>query len=92
MSGKEECPHLLCRYHLVGELSRRPEHEAERAMVSRLEGKWEATCALDVADTQDRGLPDDQLAEIMGIEQERVTQISAEATARVRRRLKEYEE
>lgn len=91
MRGDAECPHVLCRYHLIGELARRPEHEADAAMLSRVRGEWVGSCALDYAETHDRGVPDALLAKILGIGTDRLVQVSAEATARVRRRLEESE-
>jgi hypothetical protein len=57
-------------------------------MEARLRGEWLDSCALDVAD--DLKPPDDAwLAASMGITVKRVTQISAEASARLRRGLRE---
>ena len=85
MSGETECPHILCRHHLVGEIARRPESEAIEAMQARLRGDVVATCALDVADTHENGIEDTEIAKIIGVDASRVTQISAEANARLRK-------
>jgi hypothetical protein len=92
MAGEEECEHVLCRFHLLGELTRRPETEADAAMESRLRGEWTGTCALDYAETYENGAPDELLAKIFGIDKDRLVQVSAEARARIRRRLKQDSE
>lgn len=88
LSGEVECEHVLCRYHLLGELTRRPDDEADRAMEARLAGEWTGTCALDVAETSERGLDDETHARMIGVDVSRLVQISAEASARLRRMVK----
>lgn len=80
-----DCPHVLCRYHLLGELARRPAEEAVAAMVARLEGRWRGSCALDIA--EDGGMDGQELSEIIGVSRARAEQITYEASSRWRRRL-----
>lgn len=77
-----ECPHLLCRYHLLGELARRPDAEAVPAVIARLEGHWTGCCALDVAERG--GLGEQELATMLGIPRERAAQLTYEAGSRLR--------
>lgn len=89
-TGATVCPHLLCRYHLLGELARRPDSEAEAAMVARLEGAWTDSCALDVADElerNDRGMTEEECGVIYGVSRERIVQMTAEARSRLRAKL-----
>lgn len=81
----QDCPHVLCRHHLLGELARRPEAEAVAAMAARLRGEWSGSCALDVAEAG--GIGARELAAILGVSTERADQICYEAGSRMRRRL-----
>jgi len=81
-SGAETCPHVRCRYHLLGELTRRPEREAIEAIAARQSGEWRDSCALDVADRG--GCGDAEHAVMLGITRERLIQLSAEASSRMR--------
>ncbi len=76
------CRHWTCRHNLIGELSRRPEAEAETAMLGLLSGAWRDSCALDAAERG--GTTDEDIARMLGSTAKRVTQISAEALYKVR--------
>lgn len=89
-NGLETCPHVRCRYHLLGELARRPEAESMAAMVARLNGEWSDSCALDIADElqrADRGMPEAEIATVLGVSRDRVVQLSSEAASRLRAKM-----
>lgn len=91
-TGAETCPHVRCKYHLLGELARRPDEEAVEAMASRLDGEWSDSCALDIADelaSRRRGMPAEEIAKILGVSRERVVQLGAEAMSRMRVQLED---
>lgn len=83
MARTEECPHLLCRYHILRDLAhRKGDDEAVAALVAREEGRWSSACALDYAD--DGPQTHSLIAATLGVSRERAVQMSAEAASRLR--------
>jgi DNA-binding CsgD family transcriptional regulator len=84
-AGLVSCPWVNCPYSLVGHEMRRPADRAADLLVSRWQGERPDTCALDMAD---RGVTDQELGRALDISGERVAQVAAEATHRLRRALR----
>jgi hypothetical protein len=78
VSGQRPCPHVGCKFHLVGEIARHPDEDsAVDAMAARIEAGCTETCALDIADQGPQSAP--YIAKVMGISKQRVHQICDEA-------------
>lgn len=87
IGGPRPCPWVSCEHHallalLSGEAGARIEDLDAVALVETMP----STCLLDVADANPDGLTLDEVGALLGVTRERIRQIEAVATVRVRKR------
>jgi hypothetical protein len=74
IDGPRPCPKTLCRYHLVGDVSRKAPKDFELP----------ETCALDVVDRHDEGMTLNEIGELLGMTREGSRYILLGCVARLR--------
>jgi hypothetical protein len=68
------CPHTLCRYHLIGDVSRKAPKNFELP----------ETCALDVVDRHDEGMTLNEIGQLLGMTREGSRYVLLNAVIRLR--------